>query len=409
MTHRFEVGVNYWPASSAMRWWRRFDASEVKRDFARIREAGGDLVRLFLLWEDFQPRPTSVSDRSLAHLVTVAEMARRHALRIMPTLFVGHMSGANFVPEWALGGAAPPGRFRVIANDRVVERAMRNWYVDPLVFEAQALLARECAAALAGHPALWGWDLGNENSNCCAPPTSDDGVRWLDRMASAIRSVDAACGITLGLHMEDLEDDRRIGPAEAASVCDVLCMHGYPIYTAWCRSPTDPELVAFLTEVTRWLGGKDVLFAEFGAATRNGDPGAPTPSGAPTPAERGPSPLLGEDEAARYTERAFARLHAAGALGGLVWCYSDYDRAIWSEPPLDRAPHERHFGLWRADGTPKPAVAALTEWSGRLHVAPPPLNWTEDDRKNFYTSPRATLVRLYRAYTGTLPMARPLL
>src|SRR5438309_222409 len=223
------------------------------------------------------------------------------------------------------------------------------------------------------------------------------GGRWLDRMASAIRSVDAACGITLGLHMEDLEDDRRIGPAEAANVCDVLCMHGYPIYTAWCRSPTDPELVAFLTEVTRWLGGKDVLFAEFGAATRNGDP------------ERGPSPLLGEDEAARYTERAFARLHAAGALGGLVWCYSDYDRAIWSEPPLDRAPHERHFGLWRADGTPKPAVATLTEWSGRLHVAPPPLNWTEDDRKNFYTSPRDTLVRLYRAYTGTLPMARPLL
>jgi len=108
--------------------------------------------------------------------------------------------------------------------------------------------------------------------------------------------------------MEDLEDDRRVGPAEAASVCDVLCMHGYPIYAAWCRSPTDPELVAFLTEVTRWLGGKDVLFAEFGAATRNGDPEA----------EGGPSPLLSEDEAGRYTERAFARLHAAGALGGLV-------------------------------------------------------------------------------------------
>jgi endo-1,4-beta-mannosidase len=387
----FDVGVNYWPASSAMRWWRRFDASEVERDFGRIRQAGGDLVRFFLLWEDFQPGPTMISDRSLAHLVTVADTARRHGLRIIPTLFVGHMSGANFVPEWALGSEASSARFRVIANDRVVQRAMRNWYTDPLVFEAQALLASECAGALAGHSALWGWDLGNENSNCCAPPTSEDGVRWLDRMAGAIRSVDPSCGITLGLHMEDLEDDRRIGPAEAARVCDVLCMHGYPIYASWCRSPTDPELVAFLTEITRWLAGieRDVLFAEFGAATRDGDPDA----------ERGPSPLLSEDEAARYTERAFGRLHAVGAAGGLVWCYSDYDRAIWSEPPLDRAPHERHFGLWRASGSPKPAVAALAEWSGRPRMTPPSLNWSERDRKAFYMSPRETLVRLYRAYT----------
>ena len=28
MTERFDVGVNYWPASTAMRWWRLFDAGE---------------------------------------------------------------------------------------------------------------------------------------------------------------------------------------------------------------------------------------------------------------------------------------------------------------------------------------------------------------------------------------------
>jgi endo-1,4-beta-mannosidase len=398
VTDRFDVGVNYWPSSSAMRWWRRFDASEVDRDFARIRDAGGDLVRFFLLWEDFQPEPTMISDRSLTQLVAVANTARRHRLRIIPTLFTGHMSGANFIPEWALGGDSPGQRFRVIASDRVVARSLRNWYVDPLVFEAQALLARECARALAGQEALWGWDLGNENSNCCVPPKSEDGRRWLDRVASAIRSVDPACGITLGLHMEDLEDDRHIGPADAAQVCDVLCMHGYPIYASWSRSPVDPELVAFLSDITRWLGGKDVLFAEFGAATRDRDPDA----------ERGPSPLLTEEEAGRYSARAFARLNASGAVGGLVWCYGDYDRAIWSEPPLDRAPHERHFGIWRADGTPKPAVAALREWSGRRRVPPPPLDWSEGDRIDFYRSPRETLVRLYRAYTSAR-LARPVL
>lgn len=232
------------------------------------------------------------------------------------------------------------------------------------------------------------------------PPTSDDGVRWLDRIAGAIRSSDASCAITLGLHMEDLEDDRRIGPTEAARVCDFLCMHGYPIYAPWCRGPTDPELVAFLADITRWLAGteKDVLFAEFGAPTRNGDPEA----------ERATA-LLSEDEAARYTERAYRRLQSAGAIGGLVWCYADYDRAIWSEPPLDRAPHERHFGLWRADGSAKPAAAALAEWSGRPRAALGPPRWSASDRREFEQAPRETLIRLYRAYTAASPLARPVL
>jgi endo-1,4-beta-mannosidase len=401
VTDQFDVGVNYWPASSAMRWWRRFDATEVDRDFARIRGAGGNLVRFFLLWEDFQPAPGVVSERALADLVTVGDTAARHGLRILPTLFTGHMSGANFIPEWALGDGAPSGRFRVIAGDRVVERAMRNWYVDPLVLEAQALLARECARALAAHPALWGWDLGNENSNCCIPPTSDDGVRWLERMASEIRSADGSCGVTIGIHMEDLEDDRRIGPAEAARVCDVLCMHGYPIYASWSRSLVDPELLAFLADVTRWLAGgeKDVLFAEFGAPTKNGDPEAERIAG---------SSLLTEEEAARYTDAAFDRLRTAGATGGLVWCYADYDRAIWSEPPLDRAPHERHFGLWRVDGSPKLSAAALAGASGR-RLPPPPAPWSDAERKTFYQSPRDTLVRLYRGYTDRPALARPVL
>ena len=397
MSQSFDVGVNYWPASSAMRWWRRFDAGEVDRDFARIRKAGGELVRFFLLWEDFQPQPASVNDRCLELLVIVANTAQRHGLRVIPTLFTGHMSGANFVPEWALGGTASPGRFRVVSNDRVVERGMRNWYVDPLVLEAQALLARECARALAGHPALWAWDLGNENSNCCVPPTPEDGMRWLERMAGAIRSSDASSAITLGLHMEDLEDDRRIGPAEAARVCDVLCMHGYPIYASWCRGPTDPELVAFLADITHWLGRKDVLFAEFGAPTRDDDPEA----------ERASS-LLTEEEAARYLERAFSRLHAAGTVGGLVWCYADYARAIWSEPPLDRAPHERHFGLWRANGSAKPAARALAEWSRRPRAAPRPPPWSESDQRAYQVARRETLIRLYEAYAAP-PLARPVL
>ena len=67
----FLLGVNYWPGRSAMYWWRDFDKSALADDFERMVETGLKLVRLFLLWEEFQPRAGSVSVPCLDHLVDV--------------------------------------------------------------------------------------------------------------------------------------------------------------------------------------------------------------------------------------------------------------------------------------------------------------------------------------------------
>ena len=59
----FILGVNYWPRRKAMGWWKNFEAGEVHADFALIAELGMKVVRIFLLWEDFQPTPDSVDPR----------------------------------------------------------------------------------------------------------------------------------------------------------------------------------------------------------------------------------------------------------------------------------------------------------------------------------------------------------
>jgi endo-1,4-beta-mannosidase len=384
---RFSVGVNYWPASSAMRMWQRFDAGEIVTDLTRCANAGCDTVRIFLLWEDFQPQAGTVDDGALAKLREVADLAERAGVGLIPTLFTGHMSGVNWYPAWALG-TAPARRFRTIAGGIVVDRATRDWAAPPIL-AAQALLAREAARALAGHRALRMWDLGNENSNCWVPATRDDGRRWLAAMAEAIRVTDAATPITIGLHAEDLEEDRRIGPAEAAEVCDVLSMHGYPMYLKWAHAKDDHRVLPFLAAVTRWLGDKDVLFEEFGAPTR--DP-------RDRDADRVAEMLLEEDAAADYTARAIDAIADAGCTGALLWCYADYAKRIWSEPPLDTAVHERHFGLWRADGSPKPAVAALIPWRDAPRAPVPDGTWIDLRRERFFHEPMANLVRLYQAY-----------
>ena len=391
---RFRLGINYWPAASAMYWWRRFDAAEVAGDFARIRAAGFDSVRVFLLWEDFQPALDQASDEALRKLVTVADLAARNGLSLMPTLFTGHMSGVNWIPPWALEAAGETARFRVVSGGKVVRAKLKNWYSDPNVMQAQALLAREVATALAGHPALWAYDLGNENSNCVTPPTRDAAVAWIETMTGAIRAVDSSRPITIGLHMEDLEEDRRLGPKEAARVCDFLCMHGYPVYADWARGETDEMLLPFLGLMTRWLGGKDVLFEEFGAPTRPRSGVQATRAAA-----LGRTPLLEEEEAAQYARRALSALRRFGMTGAMLWCFGDYAEKLWSEPPLDEAAHERFFGLWRSDHSTKPALSAIKSMAGAtVREWRHDFDWIDVTEDEFYLDPRGTLRRLYQEF-----------
>lgn len=381
----FDVGVNYWPARSAMRMWRDFAPEEIAADFARLAEAGCGSVRIFLLWEDFQPAPDRVSTGSLRHLVSIADTAAANGLRIVPTLFTGHMSGANWLPRWATA-PGERGRLPVVCDGRYREVVPRNWFADLEVAHAQALLAREAASALRGHPALWAWDLGNENSNVCVPATREQARAWLHRQSEGLRSADPACHVTVGLHMEDLEQDRRLGPAEAAEVSDFLCMHGYPLYASWARSETDAALPAFLAEVTRWLGGRDVFFEEFGMPAR-------------TTAEDGAADV--------FVAGALDALYEAGATGAMLWCYSDYPSAIWELPPLDVAPHERFFGLWRADGSAKPAVRHLARYRGVERRAPREADWIDVDRTRFFEAPLENLRRLYERYPLGTGRAEP--
>jgi endo-1,4-beta-mannosidase len=391
----FRLGINYWPARTAMRWWTMFDQGETAEDFARIASGGFDSVRVFLLWEAFQPEADRVDPRMLERLATVADLAQRAGLDIMPTLFTGHMSGVDWIPEWALGGVERDARFRVVSGGRVVEHGLRNWYLDDDVMRAQALMAGLAAETLAGHGALWAWDLGNENSNCVVPADHELARRWLSRMTSAIRAADSGAQVTIGIHMEDLEEDRRLGPREAADACDFLTMHGYPIYARWSRSTTDEALVPFLAGITRWLGGDaDVLFSEFGLPTyRAGDQASEHAR------QEGASPLIEEAEAAEYVRRVLPGLRQVGATGAMLWCYSDYDPGTFESPPLDEAIHERSFGLWRADGTPKPAVEVVRAFAGAMRFPPPDAEpWLDIDPERYWQKPGVELPRLYERY-----------
>src|SRR4051794_14751144 len=88
-----------------MGWGAEFDPAEVAAHLARSAASGFDPVRVFLIWEDFQPARNRVAPVMLERLVTVADLADELGLVLVPPLFTGHMRGVTWIPGWALGGS----------------------------------------------------------------------------------------------------------------------------------------------------------------------------------------------------------------------------------------------------------------------------------------------------------------
>ncbi len=402
---RFVLAVNYWPAKKAMYWWQSFDAGEVESDFRKIADIGFKGVRIFLTWEDFQPEPDTVSPRALDDLACVADIADACGLWIMPTLFCGHMSGVNWMPGWMLEPGQSSGRFPIFSMGRLhncqSQVVIRNFWMDKEVIRAQRLQCREVASTLQGHPAILAYDLGNESSNCAVPVDRSTARAWFKKMVLDIKRHSDGCAVTFGMHAEDLEEDRKLWPQDIGRFCDFLCMHGYPFYLSWADGPLDARVLPFLGAVTRWLGKKPVLLEEFGIPTLPDaiNDHAGSRGGSASSASGTSRYLWQESDAVSFYRDAVNMLRNEGMLGAFAWCYSDYHPDLWDMPPLSCAPHERYFGIFRYDGTPKPVARVIRECSSLSLLRDCGSSWAEDDDPDeFYLCPESNLRRLYHRY-----------
>ncbi len=222
----FPLGVNYWPRRKAMYWWRDFERDEVAEEFDLIAALGLRLVRIFLLWEDFQPTPESVSEAALADLETVCDVAAERDLRLDVTFFTGHMSGPNWAPPWLLGGKQPvPEDRQVVSGSNLDAGPYRNPYTDPLALDAAERLLRAVVGRLAGHPGVWAWNLGNEPDNFALPHSDEAGAAWCRRMFAAIAELDPERHRTVGLHSPSLTTRNHLRADQVFAEADFAVMH----------------------------------------------------------------------------------------------------------------------------------------------------------------------------------------
>ena len=401
----FILGVNYWPRKKAMYWWSNFDAGEVREEFSIINDIGLNVVRLFLLWDDFQPDPGSVASEQIDNLATVADVAAEKGLGLDVTFFTGHMSGPNWSPRWLLGGELPPSAHQhwlrdVVSQGKRVDQGYRNMFHDEMALSATRLLLKTVVSKLKDHPGIWMWNLGNEPDLFAWPHSSDEGAAWVKEMVTLIKSIDPHHPVTIGLHGDGLHRDNGLRIDKVYAHTDVAVMHSYPMYTSWARQPLDPDFVPFTCALTAALCGKPVLMEEFGGCTALPGEATYVMKWTETNGRERDQFMASEEDLAEFLRLTLPKLQHSGATGAMLWCYADYIPELWDLPPCQNARHERFFGLVRPDGSLKPHAKVIQEFAAtKPQVQPLPeyakLAVYPDE---FYKEPLGYLVDLYQQY-----------
>ncbi|MGH8913051.1 MAG: glycoside hydrolase 5 family protein [Acidimicrobiia bacterium] len=401
----FPLGVNYWPRRKAMYWWSDFDRGEVAEEFDIISSLGMSVVRVFLLWDDWQPSPDHVPANRLHDLGTVLDLASERGLGLDVTFFTGHMSGPNWSPGWLLdpnaAGHPSPHVRQVVNRGKVVDSAYRNMFHDRVALDAERLLLETVVGEYRDHPAVWMWNLGNEPDLFAQPDSAKAGREWVRRMTSLIKGHDPTHPVTTGLHTASLFADNGLRVDEVFAESDVAVMHGYPMYVDWARGPLDPDFVPYLCALVTALSGKPCLAEEWGGCT--------SPNGGKSVVwewigygRPRAQFMAGEEAFAAYVAEVLPRLVDIGSTGAFLWCFADYAPELWDRPPCDEggAKHERHFGLVRPDGTLKPHADAIRSFADTSPMIQGPaktvaLDLTPDE---YYLDPSAHSRRLYQAW-----------
>lgn len=371
-------GVNYYRPGTgwAPQVWRQFDEDATRRDFARIRELGGNCVRVFLTFGSFYSQPEALDEDGVAKLDRFLDLADEAGLYVHPTGpdhwegLPEWMKGDHFADEtvvsaletfWTLLATRYKGRTTIFAYDLLNEPTVR-WDTPHMLRKWNAWLGVQYGtperAARAWHTDVQSLQWGNVPVPASEPKPDDQRLldyqhfresvadEWTRRQAQAIKEADPDALVTVGLIqwavpmlLPTVAHYAAFRPSRQAPYLDFLEVHFYPLDSGAYQYRTPEERdrnLAYLDAVVREVArfGKPVIIAEFGWYGGGG-------FGNNAPAS--------EKQQADWCE-SVVRTTAGPACGWLNWGFHDQPEAKDVSVLT---------GLLKADGTTK-------EWGRRF-------------------------------------------
>jgi hypothetical protein len=300
----------------------QYGGADFSTEAQQIRATGASAIRISAKWNLLQP--AGDTSFSWSRLDSAVAAARARGLSILMNL-------EGPAPVWAQKPGANP-----LANG--------NAPADPATFGA---FAREVALRYSNRVSAW--EVWNEPNlaHYLIPPTADEYVPLLKAAFTGLRSAGANQQVITGglsslrTETRDIDFINRMYALGAKSHFDGIGLHPYTLPYPITADPRFGD-----------GGGAAGLSAGRATMVANGDSAKSiwiTEYGQPT----GKTPASTTEEA-----QATIVTDAVNRANGLMWVAAIFlftARDLSNDKALDNA----NFGLYRFDGSPKPAVAAL--------------------------------------------------
>ena len=347
----FMIGCNYWASNAGMYMWRNFDASIVEKDFALLASYGVDTVRVFPLWDDFQPvKKMHVSNKvftertgdtplqtyggldkkQIENFSIMLDLAEKYNLKVIVALITGWMSGRLFYPE-------------ILMNE--------NPLTSPKAIVWETRFISEFIPHFKDRKCIIAWEPGNE-CNVLDGTLPNRGVNreqaelWLSSITNAIRAADNTRPVYAGMHGLGYNCTWELDMV--AHYTEMQTTHPYPLFTDFCDIERVTSMRAALHSAAESV--------YYGTTTNR-------PCLVEEVGTLGPM-VISDDYADEYVEKSLFSSYQYGTTGYLWWCAFDQD--VFEFAPYDGSGLERNLGLAYSDGTAKPVLRKMKEMQSVL-------------------------------------------
>lgn len=242
-------GANYTVSDGWMINLPNLPKQSVDADMAALQSIGINHVRVFPFWNLTQPIIDKLDNMVMKQLDMLTESAKGHDISMQIAPITGWMSGAVFLPSWAVG----------------------DMFRDPEIIEGQKFLCKSIAERYQNNPAVLGYDFGNE-LNVLADRLSigasrDQIFQWMKQIYSAFKDNSQDKLITNGI---GTGYDKKFDVRNITQTADYLSPHSYPYFHGtyrldpWYgqRNTYSPNFIMSWCEMM----GKPVVLQEFGCS-----------------------------------------------------------------------------------------------------------------------------------------------
>jgi hypothetical protein len=242
-------GVNYIVSDGWMINLPNLSRESASTDMEALEKIGINHIRFFPMWQLTQPTIDHVDENVLKQLDMLVESAREHNISMQIAPLTGWMSGAVFLPPWAVG----------------------DMFRDSKIINGEEFLCKTIATRYQENKNVLGYDFGNEmnvlQEKFTSGASGDQIYSWMKQIYRAFKNNSKSKLITNGIGTGyNINFDVR----NIAKTTDYLSPHSYPYFHGtykldpWFgqRNTYSPNFIISWCKTI----GKPVVLQEFGCS-----------------------------------------------------------------------------------------------------------------------------------------------